>query len=180
MKSPGKLRRSEFATEESPSLLTVKLLDETLTTELPETMVNSSPSFSPMTTRLGLTVVMVDWSTRGERAMTLGITRGVTTGVTTLRIDTTGATGICRAASVSTVTAGAIETKGLTIARTDTSGASGGSGAPSGGVAGATEGGGTLVGAVAGAGAALGRADCSAGTAGGCVVSRAACCKGVP
>ncbi len=54
----------------------VKLLDETLTTELPETMVNCSPSLSPRRS-LG-SVVMVDCRRGDESGCTL------TTGATEL------------------------------------------------------------------------------------------------
>src|SRR5271155_2751513 len=98
MKSPGKLRRSEFATSELPSVLIVKLSDDTLTLELPDTMVNCSPS--PLMTRFvvvvctkGCTLTIGATDTMAlTSGMTNGLTSGRTSGVTTVRTDTTGST----------------------------------------------------------------------------------------
>src|ERR1700691_1487720 len=165
MKSPGKLRRSEFATSEGPSELMVKLSDDTLTLELPETIVNCSPSLSQVVTPR---VVVVDCIPRGRNGRTSttgatgtrGRTLGMTSGVTTVCTDTTGST----------------ETMGATPVRTDTSGAKGASGAS--GVGPGEASGAAPEGAFgAGEGAAGGGvAGGSAGSAGGC---GAACCDGV-
>src|SRR5580698_8050090 len=118
MKSPGKLRRSEFATSEGPPELMVKLSDDTLTLELPETMVNCAPSLSAM---MALCVIVLDCISRGRNGRTvttgatdtMGLTLGMTSGVTRVCTDTTGST----------------KTMGVTPVRTDTSGATGASGA---------------------------------------------------
>src|SRR5580704_3124904 len=84
MKSPGKFRRNEFATSELPSVLMVKLFDETLTAELPETMVNCSPSLSP--TMVWLVVLVC----RKGRTFTIGATE--MTGATRECTEMTGPT----------------------------------------------------------------------------------------
>src|ERR1700723_2240602 len=168
MKSPEKLRRSEFATSELPSELMVRPFDATLTAELPETMVNCWPSLSPIMVWLVVVVVCTNGRTvtigaTDTMALTSGMTRGLTlvmtSGVTTVCKDTTGST----------------ETIGVTTARTRTSGARGASGAPSGATLGAAGGAalgealgcGTFAGAATGAGVAGDCADCCAGSAGG-------------
>src|ERR1700678_1229275 len=169
MKSPEKLRRSEFATSELPSELMVRPFDATLTAELPETMVNCSPSLSPMMVWLVVVVVCANGRTVTIGATdTMALTSVMTRGVTTVCKDTTGST----------------ETIGVTTARTGTSGARGASGAASGATLGAAGGAalgealgcGAFAGAATVAGVAGDCADCCAGSAGGSVGCGAVCC----
>src|SRR5271170_1553810 len=169
MKSPGKLRRSEFATSELPSVLIVKLSDDTLTLELPDTMVNCSPSLSPLMPRFVVVVCTKGCTLTIGATDTMALTSGMTKVLTSGR--TSGVTTVC------TDTTGSTETMGLTIVRTDAFGAGGATGASAtGAVTGATGGSAT---AATGAGVAAGCADCTGGTAGGCVACGAGCCAGV-
>src|SRR5271156_1580195 len=194
MKSPEKLRCSEFAASELPSELMVRPFDATLTEELPETMVNSSPPLSPMMVRL----VVVDCRTLDRNGCTVttgtaglagpptGGTGTTETTRTTGATETTGRT-LAKTSGVTTVctdTTGSTETIGVTTARTRTSGAGGASGAGSGAALGAAAGAafgaadgcGAFAGAGTGAGAAGDCADSCGGSAGGSVVWGGACC----
>src|ERR1700723_30909 len=167
MKSPEKLRRSEFATSELPSELMVRPFDATLTAELPETMVNCSPSLSPMMVWLVVVVVCTNGRTVAIGATdTMALTSGMTRGLTL--VMTSGVTTVCKD------TTGSTETIGVTTARTRTSGAT--LGAAGGAALGEALGCGTFAGAATGAGVAGDCADCCAGSAGGSVVCGAVCC----